>query len=210
MSRENVEVVQAAFEAWREGRMGSLRYMQDPDIIVRPPKGWPEPGPYVGREAAMRHLVQNREAFDSNTLELVSDFTDTADQVVVRFVWHGAGHGPDADLEMTGVHTIRNGKVVGIEYFWDHAEALAAAEVHDAVRRSVEGINNRDMALIEGACDPDVELTSIFAAVEGRTYFGYAGARDYLADMAGRLGGTSTSRSRSPSLPTKGLWSPCA
>jgi ketosteroid isomerase-like protein len=39
MSRENVEAVRAAFEAWNAGRMDALREMQDPDIVVRPPKG---------------------------------------------------------------------------------------------------------------------------------------------------------------------------
>ena len=37
---------------------------------------------------------------------------------------HGAGHGPDADLELTGVYTARNGVVVFTEFFWGRAEAL--------------------------------------------------------------------------------------
>ena len=127
MSRENVEVVRAAFDAWKAGRIDALRQKQDPDIVVCPPKGWPEPGPYVGREAAMRHFEQNREAFDANTLELINGFVCAADRVVVRFVWRGAGHGPEANLEMTGVHAMRGGRVTRIEYFWDHAEALEAA-----------------------------------------------------------------------------------
>ncbi len=54
MSEENVEVIRAAFEAWNAGDMDALRERLDPDIIWRPPEGWPEPGPFVGREAVMR------------------------------------------------------------------------------------------------------------------------------------------------------------
>jgi ketosteroid isomerase-like protein len=28
---------------------------------------------------------------------------------------------------LTGVYTMRKGRIFGIEYFWDHAEALEAA-----------------------------------------------------------------------------------
>jgi ketosteroid isomerase-like protein len=57
----------------------------------------------------------------------VSDFVHAADRVAARFIWRGAGHGPEADLEMTVVWTVRKGKIIYQEAFWDHAEALEAA-----------------------------------------------------------------------------------
>jgi len=54
MSQENVKVVRAAFEAWNAGDMDAFRELLAPDVISRSPDGWPEPGPYVGREAVMR------------------------------------------------------------------------------------------------------------------------------------------------------------
>ena len=54
MSQENVEVVRAGFEAWNAGDMDAFREMHDPDVILRTVEDWPEPGPYVGREAVMR------------------------------------------------------------------------------------------------------------------------------------------------------------
>jgi ketosteroid isomerase-like protein len=42
----------------------------------------------------------------------------------LRYVWRGKGHGPESNVEVTSVFTIRKGKVLNIEYFWDHAEAL--------------------------------------------------------------------------------------
>jgi ketosteroid isomerase-like protein len=125
MSEENVEVVRALFEAWNAGDMDAVREMHDPDVIVRTVENWPEPGPYVGREAVMRSFEQLRDIWDVETLE-VSSFIDAADRVVVRGILRGVGYGPQLNLEMTDVITVRKGRIRGHEYFWDHAEALEA------------------------------------------------------------------------------------
>ena len=127
MSQENVEAVRRGIEAWNAGDMDAFREMHDPDVILRTVKNWPEPGPYVGREAVMRSFEQLRDTWDVETLEVTSDFIDAGDRVVVRFIWRGAAHGPQLNLEMTDVITVRRGRIRGHEYFWDHAEALEAA-----------------------------------------------------------------------------------
>ena len=127
MSRENVEVVRAFFEAWNAEDMDALREIHDPDVIFRTVENWQEPGPYVGREAVMRFFEQLRDTPDADAGEPITDFFDAADRVVVRFVWRGAGHGPESNMEFTGVYTVRRGRIRDHEYFWDHAEALEAA-----------------------------------------------------------------------------------
>jgi ketosteroid isomerase-like protein len=131
MSQENVEVVKASFEAWNAGDMGALRELYHPDAIARPPEGWPEPGPFVGREAVMRQFEQLRQTFAADTWEWISDFINAADSVAVRVIWRGAGSGPDANLEMTDVFVVRKGKIFGLDCFWDHAEALEAVGLRE-------------------------------------------------------------------------------
>ena len=126
MSQENVKVVRAAIEAWNAGDMDALRELYDPEIVVRVAEGWPEPGPLVGAEAVIRQWERQREAWDAQTLESISDFRHAGDRVAVRHVWHGTGHGPQADIEVTALNTVRKGKILAIEFFWDHAEALEA------------------------------------------------------------------------------------
>src|SRR5213080_4355369 len=99
MSQENVEIVRAGFEAWNAGDMDAFRELYDPDVIVRNAEGWPEPVPFVGREAAMGWFKQLRETWDTDTFELISDFIDAADHVLVRFIWRGAGQGPESRME---------------------------------------------------------------------------------------------------------------
>ena len=124
MSQENVAIVRAFFQAWNTENMDALRELHDPDAILRPPKDWPESEPLVGREAVMRGYEQLREAWDADALELISDFIDAGDRVAMRYIWRGAGHGPEANFEITLVFTVRKGRILFLEYFWDHSEAL--------------------------------------------------------------------------------------
>ena len=126
MSQENVEIVRAAYAAWNAGDMDAFSAFYDPGIILRPPSMWPEPGPFVGREAVMRFFEQTRDIWDTDTLEPTGDFIDAGDRVVLRYAWHGAGRGPESNMEMTNVVTVRRRKIFYQEIFQDHAEALEA------------------------------------------------------------------------------------
>ena len=138
MSQENIDVVRAGFAAWSAGDTKAVGEMYHPDAILRAPDGWPEPGPFVGREAILRQWEQMRGTWDADALEPSSDFIDAADRVVVRHVWRGAGHGPDANIELTTVYTVRKGAVLYQEYFWDHAEALRCVGLAESVSAPVE------------------------------------------------------------------------
>jgi ketosteroid isomerase-like protein len=104
MSQKNVAVMKTYFEVWNTGDLNALRGLFDPEVIMRPPKGWPEPGPFVGRDALMREWTHIRSTYDkADTLEPTGDFIAIADHVVVRMIWHGAGRGPDMDTQREGV-----------------------------------------------------------------------------------------------------------
>jgi len=124
MSQENVKIVQALFDAWNAGDMDAVRDVCDPEIIVRGPQDWPEPGPILGQDAVMRAFEQLRDTFDSDWQELTSDVVHAGDRVAVRTVWHGIGHGPELKQESTPVFTVRKGQVFQIEFFSSHVEAL--------------------------------------------------------------------------------------
>ena len=127
MSQENVEVARAYFEAWNAGDTHALRDIYHPDLIVRAPEGWPEPGPFVGREAVIRQAERMREPWAADAMETIGEFTDAGDRIVVRFIWHTEGRGPGSEVEMATTITVRRGKIFNQEFFWDHAEALEAA-----------------------------------------------------------------------------------
>ena len=80
-----------------------------------------EPIGVVADEAA---LAADHGVDGADASRLIGDFIDAADRVVVRFIWRGAGQGPEADLELTSVWTVRKGSILAAEYFRDYAEAL--------------------------------------------------------------------------------------
>jgi ketosteroid isomerase-like protein len=127
MSEENVEVIRRLFAAFNAGDMEAVREMLDPDVAIgRELEGWPETGPFVGREAVMRQWERNREPWgDAITLEPIS-IIDAGDRVVVRTIVHGVGRGPEVHAEYTTVTTLRNGRSFLIDYFWNHADLEAA------------------------------------------------------------------------------------
>jgi ketosteroid isomerase-like protein len=71
-------------------------------------------------------LAQLRGTWEVDTVELTSDFIAAGDRVAVRLIWHGAGRGPEANMGMTIVQTVRDRRIFYVEYFWDHAKALEA------------------------------------------------------------------------------------
>ena len=128
MSQENVEIVRAGFEAWNAGDMDAYGRLLDPGVTMRTPRGWPEQGPFVGREAVLRQFKGFRDAWDADAADPRADFVSMGDRVLASFFWRGKGrHGPDASTEIWCLYTLRDGKHVAFEFFWDKAEALEAA-----------------------------------------------------------------------------------
>lgn len=122
-------IVKAGFDEWNAGDMRAYREMLHPEVVVRPPRRWPEPGPFVGRDAAMREFLQMRETWDADVVKPIDDFIEAGDRVVVRVAWRGRGRGPAWNMQASVVYTVRDGKVATMDFFWEHAEALQAARL---------------------------------------------------------------------------------
>ena len=122
-----MEIVRRYLEVWNVGDMEGVRELYDPDVVMRVGRDWPEPGPFVGRDAVMQQLSQARDAFESDSLEFLSDLVAVGDRVIVRVAWHCVGRGPQSDMEWTNSFTIRDSRILNVDYFWDHADALEAA-----------------------------------------------------------------------------------
>ena len=127
MSEEKVAVIRASNAAWNAGKMDAFFETLHPDVIVQTVGNWPEPGPHVGREAAMRFYRGLRAAFDEDRLRETSEYLHAADRVVVRLAMDTVGHGPPVPMEASVVFSVRKGTIRSVEFFWDHEEALEAA-----------------------------------------------------------------------------------
>lgn len=130
VSRENVEIVRRA-EAWNAGDMDAWSEFLAPNVVWRVMPDWPEQGPFIGRDAVLRQVRQLRASWDSDTIVPLCDLVDAGDQVVLRLSWRGVGRGPESNMEMTCIYTVRENAIVAFEYFWNHTEALKAVGLEE-------------------------------------------------------------------------------
>jgi ketosteroid isomerase-like protein len=129
MSQENVEVIRASFEFWRDGRMGEWIETLDADIewdiSAHPLPDFPDRG--SGREAFVGHMgnyLSGWTDYEASTKELI----DRGDNVVV--ILHERARMPDSDMmldrDLPTVWAVRTGRAVRLQVFKTRAEALEA------------------------------------------------------------------------------------
>jgi ketosteroid isomerase-like protein len=130
VSEQNLEVSRRINDLWNAGDMEGIRELVHDDAVMHHPEGWPEPGPSVGRDAVFRQFDLLRQAWRSDRLETL-DRRAAGDCVVVQQRWLAQGDhsGATSEMLLSSVARYRDGMVVEITFYWDHAEALAAAGV---------------------------------------------------------------------------------
>ena len=127
MSRENVETMRQAFDAFARGDRDKWRGLFDPDIEVIPIGDWPE-AEIRGREVAWEFLVATEEPWEPGSYVL-DEVTDSGDHVAARMrrTLRGKSSGVDVEYDYWVVLTFRGGKLARAEWFEDRQKALEAA-----------------------------------------------------------------------------------
>ena len=127
MSQENVEVIQSIYASLARGDWDAAFRLADPDFEVTFQRG-PNAGTHRGRDTIQAIIKDQREAFDSWTIEVERVF-ERGDQVVMVVKSHLRPKGTDAEFEIRNGHiwTIREGVAVSLRGFPNPDEALEAA-----------------------------------------------------------------------------------
>ncbi|HEX2359547.1 MAG TPA: nuclear transport factor 2 family protein [Solirubrobacterales bacterium] len=137
MSQENVEVVRAMYEHWARGdfpasfidsdvkhsRIGA----QTPDME----------GEWRGIEALSREMVEYLHAFTDLRIEAeeIIDLDDDRVLVLSRHTARGKLSGAPIDHELGDLFTLRAGKVVRYDSYWDRAEAMKTVGLSETPSR---------------------------------------------------------------------------
>ena len=126
MSRENVEVVRRAFEAFRRRDWQSFIAPFDPDIEWhdRPEAGL---GTFHGHDGVRRFFQTILEAWEHYDAR-AEDIIGAGDQVVVFIhqTARGSASGVDVEERIAGVFRLHGGKVCYVRIYTDRNEALEA------------------------------------------------------------------------------------
>ena len=126
MSEENVEVVRKAYELWNRGDLDAFMGLIDEEVVIRAAEGWPEPV-FYGKDSARTFFEGLVESIGHNSV--IEEVTGAGQVVVIRFRTSvtGGQSGIETEIRSSQVITLRKGRAVLLEYFWDHQEALEAA-----------------------------------------------------------------------------------
>ena len=126
MSRENVELVRRAYEAF-DTDLDTLLQLLDRAIVWVSPSDSLEPGERRGHAGVRDAFAATAMAWARPT-HTPQEFTDAGDKVLVTVTFRGHGRGSGMEAERTEFHvwTVQGGAVVRFEWFYERQDALKA------------------------------------------------------------------------------------
>jgi ketosteroid isomerase-like protein len=127
MSQDNVEILRRVFAQANEGDLESVTAAYAEDAVLYGPEGWPEMGPWRGREAILGELRRLWEDFEGDLK--IEEIEGRGEWVLVRHLWRVRGNrsGVPGEFRITLAARLRDGEVTEARYFWSHEDALEAA-----------------------------------------------------------------------------------
>jgi ketosteroid isomerase-like protein len=129
MSQENVEIILGEPSPLRSRRLrGDQRSLARVGRITSP-EGWPEAGPFEGREAVLNQLRRLASDLGEHRFKDVEVVADRDGWVVLSFVWEvrGGESGAAVASKLAGAYHLRDGRVIETHFRWSPEDALEAA-----------------------------------------------------------------------------------
>jgi ketosteroid isomerase-like protein len=132
MSRENVEIVRRAYEAFADGDLEGALNVFHPEVDIRPDAAVPDLGRFRGRDGWLDLVGRWYEPWEEYRIE-PEQFIDAGEQVVVltREFGRRKDTGHEVEQRVGTVFTFSDGAAVRVEFFLDQTEALEAAGLRE-------------------------------------------------------------------------------
>jgi ketosteroid isomerase-like protein len=145
MSRTNAEIVLEGFPIFEAEDFDELERLWHPDGRVTAPAGWPEPGPFEGRDAVIAQFRRIAADVDEHHFRDVELVAESDDWVVVSFLWdiRGAGSGASFAAKMAAAYRVGEGKLREAHFTWSAEDALEVA----GLARSGEPEENAEIVI---------------------------------------------------------------
>ncbi len=133
MSQDNVELVRETIDAFNEVGMveAALRFFAIDAVFEEPPE---QPSPTVaeGRDAAIRTFAQFEEAWEEHRSEPEEIRVVDDERVLVLSIERFRGRdGIEISQPCGNLFTLRGGKIVRLQAFWERARAFEAVKLSE-------------------------------------------------------------------------------
>ena len=129
MSQENVELVMESFRRFEANDVQGFAALWHPEGRATAPADWPEPGPFVGRDAVVAQFERLAADWANHRFENIEVVADSGGWVVTTYSWHtrGVASGIEAHFDMALANRVQDGSIREGHFRWTRAEALEAA-----------------------------------------------------------------------------------
>ncbi len=129
MSEENVEIVLEAFRRLDPNDLTKFAALWHPESRVTAVDGWPEPGPFIGREAIVRQFERFVADVSENRFEEIEVAADSGEWVVATWLWRtrGEASGIETQIDLAGAFRAQDGMIIETHFRWNLEDALKAA-----------------------------------------------------------------------------------
>jgi ketosteroid isomerase-like protein len=133
MSRENIGVILRLYEAFSRGDFdGAVQCLHRDFELYAAITGPDWRRHYRGRDGAREFFVAITEVWETVNVELKETIEAPDDQIVAVEHWRQVGRdGIEIEFEATDVYAFRDGLIVRVDGFRDHAEALEAVGLRE-------------------------------------------------------------------------------
>jgi ketosteroid isomerase-like protein len=129
MSDENVEIVLEGLRRFESVDLDGVTRLWHPDSRITGPEGWPEPGPFEGRDAVIRQFRRLTVDWGQQRVSHVEVITDPGDWVVVTLRWEVEGDksGAETAARFAAAYRIHDRRIGEAHFRWTPEQALEAA-----------------------------------------------------------------------------------
>jgi ketosteroid isomerase-like protein len=133
MSQENIDLVLESVRLFRVDGLEEWAQLWSPDTRLTAPEGWPEPGPFIGLDAARQQFERLLDTFSALRFEEVEIVAASGDWVVarLRIPVRGVASGVESDLNLAVAYRVEDGLLIECAARWHVDEALEAAGLRE-------------------------------------------------------------------------------
>jgi ketosteroid isomerase-like protein len=137
MSRENLDIVRRAYEAWNRGDLETAFEFLDADVEMSAPPNLPEAGSYRGRAEIRQWVAEQLLPILEEARAEPEKYLEAGDQVVVFVRYYGRGKASGIEVQGANldahVWTLRDGKVRKLQMYSGTQTALEAVGLRDEI-----------------------------------------------------------------------------